>query len=467
MMQTKNKILANIDAEKELLSAIIWDNNYFSSVHNLLRNSKCFYDLKHQKIYDCMIKLHDSNVNIDTISLYESLKGNPAITAAYIASFNTPLANVDYTARVIYKYWLYRQVIEVSTDAIKLSNSGDEDEFELLEKVIERFENINQQLEFQREEINFVDRIPEIYNAIGNERNDPDKKAWKVLTFPTFNDATGGIKPGNLIVISGDYKKGKSTFGLSLLLDYCINAKLATGFLSLEMSQEEIDRKVISLLTGTRYGYLRDPGAKTKGEFILTEEMLDHSIKTARKELGNTKFYCSDEMLDQSSIVAKVKYWVRKHNLKIILVDYIGLIETSERFERRDLEIAFLSRFFKLLAKRLDVCFIILSQENSDGKVAESKALSRDADFWFSITHPIDDVKKNKLDLTQKLIMNGKEVVLKINESLFMVELKASRHGMNGTRMLCQFHRNGMFNEIDPEHMHNGQEYKFLEDENE
>lgn len=467
MKKTEIKILANIDAEKELLSAIIWDNNYFPSVHNLLRNSKCFYDKKHQIIYDCMIKLHDSNVSIDTISLYENLKDNSEISVAFITTFNTPLANVDYTARVVYKYWLYRQVIEVSTDAIKLSTSGKEDEFELLEKVIERFENINQQLEFQREEINFVNRIPEIYDAIGKERNDPDKKAWKVLTFPSFNTATGGIKPGNLVVISGDYKKGKSTFGLSLLLDYCINAKLPVGFLSLEMSQEEIDRKVISLLTGTRYGYLRDPGAKSKGEFILTDEMITRSINTARKELQKTNFFCSDEMLDQSSITAKVKYWVRKHQLKIILVDYIGLIETSEKFERRDLEIAYLSRFFKLLSKRLDVCFIILSQENAEGKVAESKALSRDADFWFSITHPIDDVKKNKLDLTQKLIMNGKEVTLKLDESLFLVELKASRHGMNGTRMLCQFHRNGMFNEIDPERMHSDQEYKFLEDENE
>jgi len=466
-MKKEKNILANIDAEKELLSAIIFDNNYFSSIHNLLRNSKCFYDLKHRIIYDCMIKLHDAGVHIDTISLYENLKDNEDITVTYLASFNIPYSNIDYTARVVYKYWLYRQVIEVSKEAIKLSLSGKEDEFELLEKVIERFENINHQLEFQREEINFVDRIPQIYDSIGKERNDPSKKAWKVQTFPSFNIATGGIKPGNLVVISGDYKKGKSTFGLSLLIDFCVNAKLPAGFLSLEMSQEEIDRKIISLVTGTRYGYLRDPGAKSKGEFILSDEMIRNSISIARKELTSTKFYCSDEMLDQSSITAKVKYWVRKHNLKIILVDYIGLIETSEKFERRDLEIAYLSRFFKLLAKRLDVCFIILSQENAEGKVAESKALSRDADFWFSITHPIDDVKKNKLDLTQKLIMNGKEVTIKLDESLFLVELKASRHGVNGTRMLCQFHRNGMFNEIDPEAQHSNQEYKFLEEENE
>jgi len=453
------KILANIEAERSLLSAIMLNNQHLEDARMILKNGNTFFHPLHQKIFDAMIKLNESGIEIDAVSLYENLK-NEGITAAEISKLHEAASqNPFYTTRVVYRYWLFRKMVEQSNAVIKLAEKGTEDEFELLERAIQSFESINSQLEFMKQENDFNARIESVYDEIAKERISNVETAFTCEVFPNFNKATGGVKPGNLVVISGDYKKGKSTFGLSLLLDFATNKKINSGILSLEMSLEEIDKKIISLLTGIRYGYLRNPQVRKDGSYLLDDEQLLKSARTLKQKFDHVKLFISDEMVDQNGISAKIKYWVRKHNLKIILVDYIGLIETSERYERRDLEIAALSRFFKLLAKRLNVVIIILSQENNEGKIAESKALSRDADFWFSITHPYDDVKKNKLELYQKIIYNGQELNLKLDESLYLVELKASRHTANGTRILCQYHRNGTFNEIDPNRMKSEQEY--------
>ena len=159
---------------------------------------------------------------------------------------------------------------------------------------------------------------------------------------------------------------------------------------------------------------------------------------TAEKIFPSTKIMITDCVTYDSEIIAKIKYWVNKHKLKIVCIDYLQLVETTNKYERRDLEIAYLSRRFKNLARQLGIIIFIIVQENERGESADSKAPLRDSDFWFSVTHPIDEGKNTvKIDSEN----------IPVDQSHFQIRFKASRHSPNGGSFLAKFYENGEFKE--------------------
>ena len=99
---------------------------------------------------------------------------------------------------------------------------------------------------------------------------------------------------------------------------------------------------------------------------------------------------------------------------------------------------------FKRTAKALDIPIIILSQENEDGKTADSKALLRDADFWFSTTNLADKGIK-----VWKIEDNEGKWEVPVDTSYFEVKNKGNRHGPAGTRILYRYNENGTYTEVD------------------
>ena len=124
------------------------------------------------------------------------------------------------------------------------------------------------------------------------------------------------------------------------------------------------------------------------------------------------------------------------------MIDYISLIEVVQKRERRDLDIAEISRMLKRLTNELKLRMIILSQENKEGKTAESTALEKDCDFWFSVSKPINEGK-------ERIKIGSQE--LKVDGGLFVIDYKNSRHSGSGGRFITYYMKNGEYKEIDPE----------------
>ena len=157
------------------------------------------------------------------------------------------------------------------------------------------------------------------------------------------------------------------------------------GIFSLEMNKQSLYHRAFSLRTGIDYSKLRNP----KNSKLTAEEFLTF-IKKAQDIFRDTKIYIADKLLDKNKIKATMKLWKRKHGIKLFVVDYLNLIELNEKKERRDLEIAALSRFFKNTATELQIPIIVLSQVNDKGISAEGKGLMRDADFLISVKKPLE-----------------------------------------------------------------------------
>ena len=435
-----------LEIEESILASIIMDFDSLVKTAQLVK-PKHFFKEENQILYKTIYEMYEESIEIDTFTVYDYLKkmdladkaGGLKYLSKLTGQFITA-ANIQFHCKILIEKWMLREIIATSHRLAQSAYNQTEDVFELAAKGVSDFESIMSVSETGKEDVNFWNRLPGLIDQIIKDRDENKDAGIKATEFPSFNYATLGLKPGNLVVISGKYKSGKTRFSLSMLRDFAVFSKTPVGLIGFEMDVEEYDKNLLSMQTGIRYGYLRDPSAKNHdGSYILKNEHIRQINDRAAQSFVDTKIFITDSVYSDSEAIAKIKYWVKKHGVKIVLVDYLQLIESSKKSERRDLEIADMSKRLKNLARMEKIIVFIIVQENDKGTSADSKGPLRDADFWFSIDHPVDDGVKT-------IKINGNEIT--VDESIFQVKFKASRHSANGGKFICKFFENGEFKEL-------------------
>ena len=330
--------------------------------------------------------------------------------------------------------------LKASLERFKMTEQG-------LDEMIELKNDIDLILEIKErfyKEKNFAESLPEIIERMENERKGLGDSLTS-LHFPSFNHCTKGLLPGNLCTIAGAWKAGKTTFALNLILDISFKNDIPIGIFSLEMTKIEIERKILSMYTETDYGKIRDPKSLTDIEF----EQLKQS---AIKKFSNSKIYLNNKILNSENEIRSItKQWIKKFGVKIILIDYIGLIKTAQRnknLENRERELSHISQFLKHFAMELHIPIISVAQLNRQGLInpssenlAESIGIARDSDFIFTIYKPL---KNNEIKIDDKIIP--------IKENYFVVKLADSRHTQSGKQFILEI-VNGSFRELATEYL--------------
>jgi replicative DNA helicase len=187
-----------------------------------------------------------------------------------------------------------------------------------------------------------------------------------------------------MIIVAARPAMGKST----LALDFCRAASIANNltsvFFSLEMGRAEITMRLLSAEAKVPLNHIRNGN--------MTD---DDWNKLARKmgEVSSAPMFIDDSPnLTMMEIRSKARRLKQKHDLKLIVLDYLQLMSSGKKVESRQLEVSEFSRQIKLLAKELDVPVIALSQLNrgseqrSDKRpmvsdLRESGSLEQDADM--------------------------------------------------------------------------------------
>ncbi len=309
-----------------------------------------------------------------------------------------------------------------------------------LDKAIEirsDIDDIIKTTENLKDDKSFSEELPEILSSIEDEMK-PDSKGSITLTnFPSFNNSTGGLKGSNLVGIAGTYKSGKTTFGLNIALDIA-KQNIPCGFFSLELSQEELNKKLLGMLSRVEYENLREPkklNDEAKGK-----------ISNLYKKNSKLPLYTTDQLLTEYELKNKARYWKERFGVKVICIDYLGYIRSHKKFDNREREMSYYSGFLKQMAKELDIVVIVLAQLNRQGRkepsteyLAESIALARDCDFLFIIFNPVE-------------MGIYKDEKREYNESHFVVKLDTTRHTRFKRQFLLMMNDDSNFVEISSEY---------------
>ena len=202
--------------------------------------------------------------------------------------------------------------------------------------------------------------------------------------FVELDELTNGLHAGQMIIIAARPGMGKSTLGLDLARAASIKNQLPSVFFSLEMGKSEIVQRLISAEAGVPLNHIR------KGQMGD-----DDWQRIARKtgEVSSAPLYIDDSPnLTMMEIRAKARRLKQRHDLRLVVVDYLQLMTSGKRVENRQVEVSEFSRSLKLLAKELDVPVVAISQLNrgpeqrTDKKpmlsdLRESGSLEQDADM--------------------------------------------------------------------------------------
>jgi replicative DNA helicase len=202
--------------------------------------------------------------------------------------------------------------------------------------------------------------------------------------FADFDELTNGLHPGQMIVVAARPAVGKSTLGLDFARSAAIKNNLATCIFSLEMSRTEITMRLLSAEARVALHHMRT------GK--LTD---DDWTRLARRmgEVSNAPLFIDDSPnMSMMEIRAKCRRLKQRHDLKLVIIDYLQLMQSGKRVESRQQEVSEFSRALKLLAKELEVPVIAISQLNrgpeqrTDKKpqmsdLRESGSIEQDADM--------------------------------------------------------------------------------------
>jgi replicative DNA helicase len=350
---------SNVDAERFVLGSVLIDDSQFLQVAGLLE-AEDFSLEKHRKIYHRMVDLHDRGERIDRVTLANELMKQGQLEAVdglgYLVSLDDGLpqvANLDAYIRIVKNKALLRRIILTSQRTIDRCISGDEEPDNILATAGDEILKLGE----ARGSAGLATPadIIEGYEGGLNAFLDPSKRIQGVSTgFLKFDEKTGGVRPGELIILAARPAMGKTALALNLAYHVAANLKKPTAIFSLEMSKE-------SLLTRLLCAAARVDSQKFRAGFLNANER--RQLQVAAAELTEAPLFIDDTAsTNLMDIHAKLRRLKAEHGLGLVVVDYLQLMTAKGRFDSRVQEVSSISRGLKLLSKELEVPILALSQ---------------------------------------------------------------------------------------------------------
>ena len=325
-----------------------------------------FYDLRNQKIWEAINSLPLEKVNVMTV--FQKLKDDKTSEQvggiAYLCEAQNNVAGLEsqlstWLEIVVEKFTL-RKIIKTCVDIVG-----------------EAYESINANLLLDKVETEILAIRPNQTNAtdikslvreathkLEFKATNPDKMGGLSTGLSDLDRLTDGIHGGEMIVVAGFPSTGKTALSVNIAVFNAL-AGIPTAVFSAEMRPVQL--VVRSLCSEARVNYHRI----TNGDIP--------KLTTATARLATSKIHIeAANRLTIGQVAARARRLKQKHDIKMIVVDYIQLLQGIG--DNREQEISSISKGLKAIALELEVPVLALSQLTDDGKLRESRSIGQDAD---------------------------------------------------------------------------------------
>jgi replicative DNA helicase len=380
----------DIAAEQSVLGGMMLSKDAIADVVETLRGTD-FYRPSHELVYEAILDLYGRGEPADAVTVSAELTKRGEITriggAPYLhtlISMVPTAANAGYYARIVRERAVLRRLVEAGTRIVQLGYStegGDVDDI---------VNAAQAEVYAVTENKTSEDYLPlaDIINGTMEEIEAAGHRGEGMVGVPTgfvdLDRLTNGLHPGQMIVLAARPAIGKSTLGLDFARSASIRHGLTSVIFSLEMSRSEITMRMLAAeakvpLQNMRKGTMRDEDwqklAATMGRVSDAPLFIDDSPNMSLMEIR-----------------AKCRRLKQRHDLRLVVIDYLQLMSSGKRVESRQQEVSEFSRALKLLAKELEVPVVAISQLNrgpeqrTDKKpqmsdLRESGSIEQDADM--------------------------------------------------------------------------------------
>ena len=437
------KMPASLTAERALLGSILIDPASLNEIAGKVSHHE-FYVKEHQEIFLAMRELFDASQEIDLVTLIDMLVHKGVYEKAggeeYIRSLldATPSAmNVADYARIVKEESDRRRVIETCHEISELAYAEQESVPQVLDLAQSRFQEIAQ----GRDSRNFRhirDVLVDVLSNLHTLQTDKDAARGTPTGFSGIDRLLVGMGNSDLVLVGARPGMGKTAFALNVASNVALASGKAVCIFSLEMSAEQLTSRLIASEA------LVDSYCLRSGQ--LTPQDWE-KIADASARLSATNILIDDTSgITVTGMKGKLR---RVENLGLVVIDYLGLMESEQHYDNRALEVSTISRGLKLLAKELRVPILCCAQlsRGPEGRtdkrpqlsdLRDSGAIEQDADVVMFLYR--DEYYNTSRDPDQKE-GNIAEVIIQKN-----------RHGGTGNVKMGWLASYTKFRTIDTEH---------------
>ena len=375
----------NVEAEQAVLGALLLNWSAMAEIVSILKADR-FYSIQNQIIYEAMLRLYSKSIAGDTISLINELTSEGKLEqsggAAYIASLTETVpsaANIEYYAQVVIDRAARRDLIKISSElrasSFDLSKSSDS----LLDSAEQRIFALaerNETTEIHSAKTIMIREI-ELIDARTKSRN---SFTGIPTGFGKLDTYTSGFQNSELIIIGARPSIGKTAIALSMMQYIACEKKIPCGFFSLEMPYESIGMRLLSQESNVHM-------QKVRSGMLRVSDI--QKLQDAASRWFNAPFYVVDTPnMRLLELRAMARRMVTNHEVKIIFIDYIGLITTEDSSRPVYDQVSEISKALKALARELAIpivalCQVARSAEGEEPNLAQlrgSGSIEQDAD---------------------------------------------------------------------------------------
>lgn len=382
----------NLEAEESVLGCLLIDKEALTDIADKLR-AEDFYKDAHGLIYQAILDLYEKHQPVDILSLSNCLSEKKQLETAggrsYLASLANTVAtssNVQSYAEIVRKKATLRRLINSANQISLMGYKEDEDLTSLLDQAEQKLFGVSQR--FLKKTFTPVsdilagtfDRIDELHKNKGQLRGIP-------TGFIDLDNMLAGLQRSDLIILAARPSMGKSSLALDIARQVAVGSGTSVGIFSLEMSKESIVDRFLCAEADVDLWKMRTGNLSDKGE-VNDFTRIGHALG----ELSEAPIFIDDTAsANVMEMRTKARRLKSKHNLGLLIIDYLQLMESSSHKESRVLEVAAISRALKAIARELNIPVLALSQlsravENRTPAIPkladlrESGAIEQDAD---------------------------------------------------------------------------------------
>ena len=383
------RLPSNIDAEKAVLSAILLNADNMSLVMDML-SADDFYSHQHQIVYQALIDLAHLNKKIDIVVLQDHLSTKKTLDEIGGIVFLMELQEdipalglIKQHAKIIKDKSILRRLIHSSAEII--ADCYDQQSSEI-SAVIDTAERKIFQISKSITSQSFVQLnilLKKTFKHLADVKSLPDGVTGVPTGFGQLDQMTSGLQKGDLIILAARPSMGKTALAMNIALN-AWRANFSVGVFSLEMASEQLVLRMLSSESLI-------PQQKIRNATITSDEWMELTNTAAR--LAEAKVFIDDTAgLSIMELRASARHLKMKHDIQLLVIDYLQLMHAGQRVENRTQEISMISRSLKALAKELNIPILALSQLSRSlesrmdkrpllSDLRESGAIEQDADL--------------------------------------------------------------------------------------
>ncbi len=399
----------NIEAEQSLLGCLMLDKNAIVKVADLI-SSQDFYKDNHKEVYQAMIDLFSKMEPIDVISISTKLKERGKLEQIGGSAYLTALINTVPTATHVSNYAKIVREKKVLRDLIEASHEIGLDAFNesqdvdiLLDRAEKRVFSIGQQ-SLRQSFIPIKDMLGETFERIDQLSKHQGSLRGVPTGFKKLDNLLAGLQRSDLVILAARPSVGKSSLALDIARNVAILQNLPVGIFSLEMSKDQIVDRLLSSYSNIdlwklRTGKLQDSAGDS--DFVR--------IQNAMGTLSEAPIYIDDmgttNILQMRAMARRLQ---SDRGLGLLIVDYLQLMDTTNKYASPLQQVTENSKALKGLAKELNIPILVLSQLSRAveqrtphrpmlSDLRESGAIEQDADVVMFIYRE-DKYNENSLE---------------------------------------------------------------------